>query len=88
MREKFVPQGDDKLIYCCSDRGPIFGDCDIAILDGCNSNSNSVANFPNTYNRAGGDKLARSKDMYRIFSGGDTYSFRVEEYEVFKLWYS
>ena len=40
MREKFVPQGDDCLIYRHSDLGPVFGGgYDICISDGCNSNS-------------------------------------------------
>ena len=54
MGEKFVPQEDDKLIYCSSDRGPIFGGKDIFIFDGCNSHNKSFANFPTTYNRANG----------------------------------
>ena len=58
------------------------------ISDGCNSNSDSTANFPTTYNRAGGNKLARNKDTWRMFSGGDTSNFKVEEYEVFRVWYS
>ena len=86
MREKFVPQGDEKLIYRYSGWGPTFGGDDIDIKDDCNSNSNSRANFPHTYNRAGGNKLARNEDTYRMFSG--SYNFRVVEYEVFRVWYS
>ena len=88
MGEKFVPQGDDCLINCCRGWGPCFGyGSDMAISDGCNR-KNSQANFPTTYNRAGGNKLDKKKDTFRMFSGGDTCHFRVEEYEVFKLWFS
>ena len=77
MREKFVPQGDDHLIKNRSGYGPVFGCADIGIYDGCNSNSRSFANFPYTYNRAGGNKLEDNKDTWRMFSGGDTSFFRV-----------
>ena len=89
MREKFVPQRDDQLILRHSSYGPTFGGGrDMCISDGCNSNSSSYANFPSTYNRAGENKLAKNKDTWRMFSGGDTSSFRVIEYEVFRVWYS
>ena len=89
MREKFVPQGDYHLVNRLSNYGPVFGGgADICISDGCNNNSESLANFPWSYNRAGGNKLAHSKETYRLFSGGDNYNFRVVEYDVFKLWYS
>ena len=84
-----MPQGNDCLIYRHRNYGPDFGGgADISISDGCNQKNNSYANFPHTYNRTGGNKLARNKDTYRMFLGGDTYSFRTVEYEVFKLWYS
>ena len=72
MREKFVPQGDDHLIWRGREFGPLFGNgCDIRIYDGCNRNSNSYASFPKTYNRANEKKLERNNDTYRMFSGGD-----------------
>ena len=77
MREKFVPQGNGELVYRNSCYGPIFGGGhDIVISDCCN-NSSSYADFPNTYNRAGGNKLANNEDTWRMFSGGDTKYFRV-----------
>ena len=83
-----MPQGDDKLFFCFSGCGPIFGGGhDICISDDCN-NRNSSANFPQTYNRPGENRLANNKDTYRMFSGGDTYNFKVVDYEVFKLSYS
>ena len=52
MMEKFVPQGDEKLIYRRKDYGPTFGGGnDIRIYDGCKDNNSSNANFPTTFNR-------------------------------------
>ena len=88
MGEKFVPQRDNSLIYRDSTYGPIFGTGnDIGIFDDCNNSNSSFVNFPNIYNRAGGNKLVNNKDTYRMFSGGDTYNFKVVEYEVFQLFY-
>ena len=81
MREKFAPQESERLIYNSIDCGPIFGGvplngwfmygigCDIFIFDGCNKNYLSRSNFPMTYNRAGGGKLGKNEDNYRLFSG-------------------
>ena len=61
LMEKFVPQGNDKLIYRSSGYGPRFGGgSDIFICDNCNTN-NSGAYFPVTYNREGGNKLSRDQ---------------------------
>ena len=69
------------MIYRSSGYGPVFGGGhDILISDGCNSNSNSCANFPVSYNRAGGNKLERNNGTWRMFSGGDVYNYRVVEY--------
>ena len=91
MKEKFVPQGDNHLIYNWDGYGPVFGGTtksDIYVADDCNNNRNSYGNFPSVYNRAGGDKMVRNQDSYRMFSGAtDGYQFRVVEYEVFKVWY-
>ena len=91
MKEKFVPQRDGYLICNWDNYGPIFGGatgCDILVADGCNNNKNSFGYFPSNYNRAGGDKLERNQDSYRMFSGArEGYYFRVVEYEVFKVWY-
>ena len=81
-----MPQQDDYLICRNSDYGPTFGDgYDILIYDGCDSMS--YTDFPLTYNRAGENKLENNEDTYRMFLGEDTKNFKVEEYEVFKLWY-
>ena len=90
MREKFVPQGDNHLIYNGDSYGPVFGGtgCDILILDDCSNNRSSDGNFPFVYNRAGGDKLQNNQDSYRMFSGATSgHQYRVVEYEVFKVWH-
>ena len=90
MEEKFVPQGDNCLIFRQGRYGPAFGGGgghDIGIADWCNNNEDSYARFPCTYDRPGRDKLERNRDTYRMFSGGDTYNFRVDEYEVFQLFF-
>ena len=89
MREKFVPQNDNNLIFNYDSFGPTFGsgNCDIFIADECNNN-NSFSYFPSTYNRVGEDKLARNQESNRMFSGAvKEYQFRVVEYEVFKVWF-
>ena len=68
MREKFVPQGNNKLINRWSEYGPCFGKHDITINNECNK-KNSCANFPWTYNREGSSKLERNQESYRMFSG-------------------
>ena len=52
LKEKYMAQGQNSLIYNFSDMGPTFGNGhDLQIADLCNSNNNSVGNFPCTYNR-------------------------------------
>ena len=80
MKEKFVPQRDNQLIYRYSAYGPTFGGSDLRSADSCNKNNRSCAIFPTAYNRQGGYKLARNKDTCRMFSGGDNEYFKVEEY--------
>ena len=67
MQEKFVPISD-QLIYNEENCGPVFGGkdgFDIFFGDDCNSIRNSFCNFPSGYNRAGGNKLENSQDIYR-----------------------
>ena len=60
----FLPQEHYDLIYHGSGDGPTLGGGDeIGIFDCCN-NSSSYANFPTTYNRAGGNKQVNNKDTY------------------------
>ena len=49
MKEKFVPQGDNYLIYNYDSYGPAFGGengCDIRIYDDCSNTRNSYSIFP------------------------------------------
>ena len=86
MKEKFVPQRDDFLIYNDRNRGPTFGKgYDIILNDG--SYNHSIADFPCSYNRVEGVKLENNKDTLLMFLGGDKKYFKVEEYEVFQLFY-
>ena len=78
MREKFVPQEDNQLIFRGSAYGPTFGSgSDIYIMDECNKSNNSGAYFPYTYNREGGNKLERNQESYRMFSGATSGNFKV-----------
>ena len=78
MKEKFVSQGDHKLICRYSKCGPIFGDGhDIYISNECNKNNNSYANFSVTYNRGGGSKLERKQESFRMFSGATSGNYFV-----------
>ena len=90
LRQKMVPNTDSQLIVCNNNYGPIFGygPSDLCIVDKCNLNSNSGANFPNCYNLEGPNKYAKGQETFKTFSGCQSgYYFRVEEYEVFKVIY-
>ena len=55
MKEIMVPQNDCNLIGTNPSSGPTFGGGpDLFVSDECNTNYNSHANFPTTYNRIGG----------------------------------
>ena len=58
------------------------------IANDCNRNRNSEANFPQTYNRAGEDKIHQNWESNRKFTGAaKSLNFRVLEYEVFQVLY-
>ena len=85
-REKFVPQNGNHLIYCSNSYGPIFGrGHDLCIWDDCNSNNNSSSFFPYTYNFEGPNKIWRNQQSITDFSGATKGTFRVIDYEVFKV---
>ena len=87
LKEKFIPINENSLIYCRSSFGPSFGQNDFDIRDKCNSNSNSHADFPDSYNRACGEKIVREKasslinSMFGDLSEGK--NMKIVEYEVF-----
>ena len=86
-REKYVPQNENKLIYCDNGFGPTFGvGNDLRIWDDCNSNNNSYSNFPVTYNFEGSNKIVNNQQSWTNFSGATNgYNFRVVDYEVFRV---
>ena len=49
-REKMIPRGQNSLIFCNSDWGPMFGEGDLFLSDNCHSNRNSGSFFPCIYN--------------------------------------
>ena len=71
MKEKFVPQGDNYLIFNWESHGPHFGyhGHDIYIADDCGNNRNSYGCFPSVYNRMGGNKLENNQNSYKMFIG-------------------
>jgi hypothetical protein len=90
MMEKMIPLSDDYLIYCCEQWGPTFGgpNLDLCIMDKCNLNSGSFANFPTAYNREGSNKYEPGQETYEMFSGArEGSNFKIIEYEVFKVEY-
>ena len=84
-----VPKDQNNLICCYSSYGPTFGNGhDLCIADGCHNNKSSYANFPYQYNKEGDNKYTNSQDSYKLFSGATSgHSFRVVEYEVFRVVY-
>ncbi len=64
--------------------GGNYGGHDLCIVDKCNQNNKSGANFPSSYNC--GSKYQRNQQSYTFFSGAtDGNNFRVIEYEVFEV---
>ena len=86
-----VHNNSDKLIYCHSDFGPVFGSgCDLAIGDNCNADKGSSwACFPFSYNYEGPNKYAENcQDSLKAFSGAiEGHKFKVIEYEVYHVIY-
>ena len=86
MKKKFVANSGRYLIYSKSCYGPVFGGgFDICISNGCDSNRNSSAYFPCTFNSLGAKRLVNSEETWSMFSGDK--NFRIEEYEVFQLFF-
>jgi hypothetical protein len=87
QKEKYVPQGRDKLIYCHPNYGPVFGGgFDLCIADNCYGSASSYSSFPTTYNREGSSKIEDSQQSYTDFCGAPSgFYFRVVKYEVFRV---
>ena len=65
-----VAVSESKLIYCHQSYGPTFGGGhDIRISDKCNSNSDSYAYFPHTFNLDGVNKYTNNQESFKALSG-------------------
>lgn len=81
MREKFSLNLAQFAIANNPDKGPIFGCCDICIVDASNK-ERSNAEFPISYNNG---KYIRSPESSFAFSGHPKGQFLIKEWEVFKI---
>ena len=75
----------EKAIYCHNENGPCFGGgCDIYIANKCDTNKESYADFPTSYNSKNNYKICQ--ESYTNFCGApEGCSFKVMEYEVYKV---
>lgn len=71
-------------IACNPEKGPIFGCCDICIVDASNVEK-SNAEFPISYNNF---KYARNPESSQAFTGHVKGRFTTKEWEVFKIEFS
>ena len=81
MREKFNLNLAQFAIANNPDKGPIFGCCDICIVDNGNK-ERSNAEFPISYNNG---KYIRSPESSFAFTGHPKGQFLIKEWEVFKI---
>lgn len=81
LREKFNLNLSQFAIACNPDKGPIFGCCDICIVDGSNIEK-SNAEFPISYNNF---KYARNPQSAEAFTGHAKGRFTTKEWEVYKV---
>ena len=81
MREKFNLNLAQFAIANNPDKGPIFGCCDICIVDNSHK-ERSNAEFPISYNNG---KYIRSPESSFAFTGHPKGQFLVKEWEVFKI---
>ncbi len=63
--------------------GPYFGQ-DIQLADKCNSNIDSISDFPNCYNYVP-QPYKNSQNIKEAFTGSKDKYFGVEDYEVFEV---
>lgn len=81
MREKFTLNLAQFAIANNPDKGPIFGCCDICIVDN-SQKERSNAEFPISYNNG---KYIRSPESSFAFTGHPKGQFLTKEWEVFKI---
>ena len=78
-RFKMVPQRENRLINCNQQLGPSFGFNDLTLVDRCDLNVASMADFPCTFNREGSPYKPDTQESWFAFSGAKKgYRFRVE----------
>ena len=81
MREKFTLNLAQFAIANNPDKGPIFGCCDICVVDNSHK-ERSNAEFPISYNNG---KYIRSPESSFAFTGHPKGQFLTKEWEVFKI---
>ena len=81
LREKFTLNLAQFAIACNPEKGPIFGCCDICIVDNSNVEK-SNAEFPISYNNF---KYARNPESSQAFTGHVKGRFITKEWEVYKV---
>jgi len=72
LQQKLVPMQDTNLITVKPGYGPYFGGeggNDLRIVDRCNTNRNSQANFPTSYNLDGANKYVKNDESKKILGG-------------------
>jgi hypothetical protein len=81
LREKFNLNLAQFAIACNPDKGPIFGCCDICIVDNSNVEK-SNAEFPISYNNF---KYARNPESSQAFTGHVKGRFTTKDWEVYQI---
>ena len=81
LRERYALNLAQFAIACNPEKGPIFGCCDICIVDRSHMEK-SNAEFPISYNNF---KYARNAESSTAFTGNAKGRFNTAEWEVFKV---
>jgi hypothetical protein len=81
LREKFSLNLAQFAIANNPDKGPIFGCCDICVVDNGNK-ERSNAEFPISYNNG---KYIRSPESSFAFTGHPKGQFLIKDWEIFKV---
>ena len=78
---KFPNKNDQKEVYHYSGYGPVFGGGLDLCVNGDILNSGGWSNFPHTYQ----DVLGKGKSIFTGDSNNNSFSFKIKEIEVFKI---
>ena len=81
LKEKFNLNLAQFAVACNPDKGPIFGCCDICIVDQSNIEKCN-AEFPISYNNL---KYSRNPESSQAFIGNVKGRFTTREWEVFRI---